>query len=93
MANITHFVAEIHDVLQRYVAVHVVCRIVIWPHSRTIEAATPIQLAVTSYWKTLLAFHEKIIDFEIKFKTKLFLCTVIASTRDISKSYSKNYVW
>lgn len=37
--------AEIHDVLQGYIAIHIVRSIVIRTHSRAVEAATAIKLA------------------------------------------------
>lgn len=42
---LTHFVVEIHHILQGYVAVYVVRRIVVRAHSRTVEATAAIQLA------------------------------------------------
>ena len=37
--------AEIHDVLQGYIAIYIVRSIVIRAHSRAVEAATAIKLA------------------------------------------------
>lgn len=61
---LTHFVAEIHHVLQRYVAVYIIRSIVVRAHSRTVEAATAIKLAgnVTTE-RISLEFREEIADF------------------------------
>lgn len=64
---LTHFVAEIHHVLQRYVAVYIIRSIVVRTHSRAIEAATAIKLAANVTSESSLEFREKIADFETKF--------------------------
>lgn len=64
--RLTHFMTEIHYVLQGYVAVYVIRGIVVRAHSRAVEAATAIKLAANVTSEISLEFREEIVNFKAK---------------------------